>query len=365
MAFTTIDDPSAFFHIQTYTGNGSSGHSITNNANAGNFKPDWLWVKPRSLADNNVMFDSTRGNDRQLKTNGSDAEDTHSPAKFTFETNGFDIDSDDQNYNQNSATYVAWQWKCNGGTTTNVSSGTVDSNTTTACVRQVNTTAGISIMTYTADSNGEQFLEHGLGKAPYWVIVKNRDQADEWAVGHLSNTGTASFYNYLRLNNNGGGSTASSYWLNTAPTANLINLGSNHSVGANGEDYVCYAFAPIKGYSQFGRWKGNGNADGPYTYTGFAPRWIMVKNASGNGHWKINDTARDFNSTYGNDASLHADENIAETTSSSFNVDFLSNGFKIRSADGEINADGSIYVYMAFAEHPFVSSEGVPVTAVK
>ena len=365
MAYTSIDDPSAYFHTQLYTGSGSSGLSVTNDANAGDFKPDWLWIKPRSLSDNHTLFDSTRGNDRQLKSNGTDAEDTHSPARITFETDGFDIDTTDQNYNNSGATYVAWQWKCNGGTTTSVSAGTVDSNSTTACVRQVNTTAGFSIITYTADADGETFLEHGLGTAPYWVIVKDRGNAESWQVGHLSNTGTASFYNFLELDGNGASSANSNRWLNTAPTANLINIGGGNSVGGNGRNYVLYAFSPRRGYSQFGRWKGNGNADGPFSYTGFAPRWLMVKNASGSGHWKINDTARDFNSTYGNDASLNADENVAEYTSASLNVDFLSNGFKIRSADGEINADGSIYVYMAFAEHPFVSSEGVPVTAVK
>ena len=109
MAYTTIDDPSAHFHIQLYTGSGSSGNSITNDANAGDFKPDWLWIKPRSITDNHVMFDSSRGQDRQLKPNGTDAEDTHSPARITFETDGFDIDTTDQNYNQSSATYIAWR----------------------------------------------------------------------------------------------------------------------------------------------------------------------------------------------------------------------------------------------------------------
>ena len=360
MAYTSIDDPSEYFQTTLYTGNASS-RSITNTGNS-DLQPDWVWLKKRNEAQNHTVYDSTRGVSKILFPDGTDAEATSPSVLTAFNSDGFSLSADALG-NDNNDTYVAWQWKCNGGTTTSVSAGTVDSNSTTACVRQVNTTAGFSIITYTADADGETFLEHGLGTAPYWVIVKDRGNAESWQVGHLSNTGTASFYNFLELDGNGASSANSNRWLNTAPTANLINIGGGNSVGGNGRNYVLYAFAPRKGYSQFGRWKGNGDVDGPFSYTGFAPRWLMVKNASGSGHWKINDTARDFNSTYGNDASLNADENVAEYTSASLNVDFLSNGFKIKSADGEINADGSIYVYMAFAEHPFVSSEGVPVTA--
>ena len=144
MAYTTIDDPSEYFHTQLYTGNGSSGNSITNDANAGDFKPDWLWIKPRSASDNHVIFDSSRGSDRQLKI-ATDDEDTHSPARVTFETDGFDLDTTDGNYNGNGTTYVAWQWIANGGTRTTFT----ESGSNPGGGRQVNTTAGYSIIDYT------------------------------------------------------------------------------------------------------------------------------------------------------------------------------------------------------------------------
>ena len=362
MAYTTIDDPSAYFHTQLYTGNGaSSDHQITNNANAGDFKPDWLWVKPRSLADNHVLFDSSRGSDRQLKANGNDAEDTHSPAKFTFLTNGFEIDSNDQNYNQNSATYVAWQWKANGGTTTNVSSGTVDSNTTTACVRQINTTAGFGIYTYTADANGEQFIEHGLPSRPLFVIVKNRGQTDAWCVGHEKNTGTTGWYNFLRLNDTDASAANGDRWLNTEPSASVINLGANHEVGADGENYVCYAFSPIQGYSKFSKYVGNGNINGPFVHTGFKPQMIIIKDTSNTRNWAMADIDL---VTAGNGGVTNAlFPNLNDAHDANARIDFLSNGFKIRTTSTTWNNNNSNYIYMAWAKSPYVSSEGVPTTA--
>ena len=177
MAYTTIDDPSAYFHTQLYTGNGSSGLSITNDANAGDFQADWLWIKPRSASDNNVVFDSSRGEDKQLKTNGTDAEDTHSPARVTFESDGFDLDTTDGNYNGNGTTYVAWQWKANGGTTTTNSNGNIDTTV------QANTTAGFSIAQWEG-ANSTATLGHGLGAVPELIISKCIDTSQEWGVYH-------------------------------------------------------------------------------------------------------------------------------------------------------------------------------------
>jgi len=361
MAYTTIDDGSEYFHTQLYTGNGSSGHSITNDANAGDFQPDWLWIKPRSASDNHVLFDSNRGNNKQLKSNGTDAEDTHSPARLTFETDGFDLDTTDGNYNGNGTTYVAWQWKANGGSTTTVNAGTVDTNSTTACVRQVNTTAGFSIITYTADSDGEQFLEHGLGVAPTWLIVKDRGNTESWQVGHQGNTGTTAFHNFLELDGNGASTANSNRWLNTAPTANLINIGSGNSVGGNGRNYICYAFAEIQGYSKFSSFKGNGNADGTFVYTGFKPAWLMIKETVSGGGWGMWDNKRTPNNAM--TIRLLANTNAADDTSNDNSVDFLSNGFKMRTSSGGFNQSSTEIIYMAFAEHPFVSSKGVPTTA--
>ena len=358
MAYTTIDDPSAHFHIQLYTGNGSSDHQITNNANAGDFKPDWLWVKPRSESDNPVHFDSSRGSDRQLKSNGTDAEDTHSPARFTFLTDGFEIDSNDRNYNQSSATYVAWQWIANGGTTTSFSA----SGAQLAGTRQSNTTAGFSIITYTGDGNNNATIPHGLNSAPKYVIIKDRGNATNWYVGHNSTFTTGEIF----FNLTNAVAAAFGPFNKTAPTASNIVLGTDGNVNGSGDTMICYAFAEVQGYSKFGSYTGNGNADGPFVYTGFKPAYVVIKRTDSTGNWWIYDTIR--NGASGSNTNpahkiLYTNDSSGEVDNSSRGVDLVSNGFKLRHTLGNTNADGGTYIYMCFASHPFVSSEGVPTTA--
>ena len=359
MAYTAVDDGSAHFQTALWTGTGSS-QNITNDGNS-DLKPDWVWIKERGQANNHKIYDSTRGTTKFLVSAETDAEGTDSNGLTAFLTDGFTLGGGGS-HNASSNTYVGWQWKANGGTTTSVSAGTVDSNSTTACVRQVNTTAGFSIITYTPDADGETFLEHGLGTAPYVVIVKDRGNTESWQVGHLSNTGTASFYNFLELDGNGASSANSNRWLNTAPTANLINIGGGNSVGGNGRNYVLYAFSPRRGYSQFGRYQGNGDSDGPFVYTGFKPAFVIIKNASAAKDWTMWDTTRYPNNPQ--NVQLYPNLGNAEDSPSASTVlDMLSNGFKIRGTNDKINGDGNTLVYIAFAEHPFVSSEGVPITA--
>ena len=360
MAYTTIDDPSAYFHTQLYTGNGSSGLSITNDANAGDFQPDWLWIKPRSASDNHVIFDSSRGSDKQLKTNGTDAEDTHSPARVTIESDGFDLDTTDGNYNGNGTTYVAWQWKANGGTTTSVSATGTAHESTMAGTHQANTIAGFSIVTFSTASEdlGDKLITHGIGKKPEWIIIKSRSSGD-WYCHHISaNTNDSK---YIRLNLTNAPSNAGSR--NTFDTSNITTtqfaVDHNNIVNDN-HNHVAYVFAPIQGYSKFGSYTGNGNADGPFVYTGFKPAWLIIKRTSSSGDWLLWDNKRDTSNV--TDAVLKPNSNAAENTGYWY-IDFLSNGFKIRATDAEINQSGGTLIYMAFAEHPFVSSKGVPVTA--
>ena len=365
MAYTTIDDPSAYFHTQLYTGNGSSGLSITNDANAGDFQPDWLWIKPRSASDNHVIFDSSRGSDKQLKTNGTDAEDTHSPARVTIESDGFDLDTTDGNYNGNGTTYVAWQWKANGGTTTSVSATGTAHESTMAGTHQANTIAGFSIVTFSTASEdlGDKLITHGIGKKPEWIIIKSRSSGD-WYCHHISaNTNDSK---YIRLNLTNAPSNAGSR--NTFDTSNITTtqfaVDHNNIVNDN-HNHVAYVFAPIQGYSKFGSYTGNGNADGPFVYLGFKPAWVMVKKTSDAHSWYIQygSTGIDSGDQGSNPvkSSLQANSNSADATENS--MDFLSNGFKIRTSGNGHNTSGGTYVYIAFAEHPFVSSKGVPVTA--
>ena len=355
MAYTTIDDPSAYFHTRLYTGSGSSGLQVRNNANAGDFSPDWLWLAPRSNGDNNVMFDSSRGFNKQLKANGNDAEDTHSPVRFTRETNGFDIDTTDTNYNGSSRTYVAWQWIANNGTTATISAGGDIGRET---VSQVNTTAGFNICTYSGSGSQSSF-GHSLGAKPHWIIIKNRDQADDWFVwvnGLNNNVG-------LDLNTTTALQTTNGFMGNEAPTSVFVGLGDGHNTNASSENYVAYLWTSIQGYSDFGIYEGTGAADGPFVYTGFKPSWLMIKEIGNANEWRLFDHKR---SPF-NQVSIHfeVDTNGQETDggTSHNGYDFLSNGFKIKTDNAGNNRDGGNYAYMCFAESPFVSSEGVPTTA--
>ena len=359
MAYTTIDDGSEYFHTQLYTGNGSSGHSITNNANAGDYKPDWLWIKPRSASDNHVVFDSSRTSNKRLKVNSSDAEDSDGTAQVTFESNGFDLDTTDPNFNGNGTTYVAWQWKANGGTTSSNSSGSITSTV------QANTTAGFSIVTYTGNGTAGATIGHGLGAVPHVIIVKNRSKGTDgdWNVFHHKNTSEPET-DFLVLNNTDATSDASNRWNDTTPTSSVFTVGSTLRVNEDADNYIAYLFCEKQGYSKFASYKGNGSENGSYIYTGFKPAWILYKGSTLAENYIMNDTKRDpHNLTFHR---LDAERNIAETTNTGSTnpiIDILSNGFKIRGSGNVNNGSGETYIYMAFAEHPFVSSEGVPVTA--
>ena len=357
MAYTTIDDPSAHFHTQLYTGNGSSGLQVRNNANAGDFTPDWLWLKPRSLSDNHTIFDSSRGFDRQLKTNGTDAEDTHSPARITRETNGFDVDSTDQNYNQSSATYVAWQWKANGGSRTTFT----ESGSNPGGGYQANTTAGFSIVDYTGTGSAGT-VQHGLGKVPHWILIKGREHVGGWINYHQQNT-TDPKTDILELQSTAAAYDNSTYWNDTAPTSSVFTVNTSNDTNKDGAGLIAYVFTSIKGFSKMGGYRGNSNADGTFVYTGFKPAFMMFKKYSAVDSWGIFDNKRNTNGK-GNPRDIYLVPNAQNSdSSSSVSVDFLSNGFKWRIDSGFRNESGQNYVYMAFAENPFVSSEGVPTTA--
>ncbi len=351
MAYTTITDPSAYFHTQLYTGDGSSNNAITNDANSGDFKPDWLWIKSRSYVDLHNVFDSSRGRDKRIFPNLTNAEGDSSPDNFlkSFDTDGFTT-GNDAGMNTNGGTLVAWQWKANGGTTASNTSGSITSTV------QANTTAGFSVVTYTGNATAGATIGHGLGAVPKWIIVKDRDAAKNWVNYHQSIGNDRS----ITLNTSDAQSASTDHWHNTTPTSSVFYLGNYSHVNANSDKYIAYCFAEKQGYSKFGSYTGNGNADGPFIYTGFKPAWVMLKSINSANAWWINDTKRDtFNLA---DAHLRADTADAEQGTYAL-MDILSNGFKLRTSNGQTNANTFNYIYMAFAESPFVSSEGVPTTA--
>jgi len=361
MAYTAIDDPSAHFQSTIYTGSGSDDLVVTNVGNS-DLQPDFIWIKKRSASGQHVLSDTSRGILKVLNSNGNTAEDSNSEGEMikSVQSDGFTLgDSQagqgDTNYTSG-GTYVAWQWKANGGsTTTNDASatgvGSVDS------VYQANTTSGFSIVTYTGTGSGDITLAHGLGKVPNLIIGKVRNQNYDWRVYHSSEGASKA----LQLNSTVGAG-ANNAWGGTTPTSTVFTAGRGSDENMNygsGDTIVAYCWAEVQGYSKFGSYTGNGDADGPFVYTGFKIAYIMIKRTDGSDSWVIYDNARSpYNMTQAN---LLADSTGVEYDNSSVGRDFVSNGMKVRST-GQ-NASGGTYIYMAFAEQPFVTSGGVPCTA--
>ena len=362
MAYTTIDDPSKYFHTQLYTGNGST-QSITNDANAGDFSPDFLWIKNRTSgggAGHHMLFDTTRGTGKDVHADDNETEHSNNNTVTAFGSDGFSL-GDGGAVNENSSNFVAWQWKMNGGTTT--AGGGTDSATTTT--HQANTTAGQSVVTYTGEGSS-MTVAHGLGATPHAIFIKKRtDDAESWRVYHQYGNHGGSYSAQQAggtLDTNASWDFgANSYWDNTAFTSTLFTVKDNSTVNDNTDTYLAYCFSEIQGYSSFGRYTGNGNDNGVFVYTGFKPAWLMIKRTTAN-QWGIFDNKRGaFNEITMN---VDADTPDAENTATNYDdLDFLSNGFKCYEENDDINADGGAYVYFAFAEHPFVSSKGIPVHA--
>jgi hypothetical protein len=347
MAYTTIDDPSEYFTTLLYTGNATDNRNLTNDANAGDFKPDWLWLKERTGTSSHQLVDSTRGSSFAVMSDSNAVEDEDANRVQAFQTNGFQVGTA-STVNQNTITNVAWQWKANGGTTTtNDASSTGVGNTDS--VIQANTTAGFSIVTFTSPGSGLT-IAHGLGGKPDLIISKSRESTEKWGVHTTLIDGSLDFLRLSETDAKGN----SGFSL---PTSTVFGYNGSDDI-----DYIAYCFRSIQGYSKIGTYVGNGNADGTFVYTGFKPAWIMIKRTSDGGNdWIIIDTTRfTFNLV---DNYLRANTADAETDQYAVDEDILSNGFKLRGTSGNINASGSVYIYMAFAERPFVSSEGVPTTA--
>jgi hypothetical protein len=352
MAYTTIDDPSVYFQTVLYTGN-QTARSITNDGNS-DLQPDWVWDKNRTTSGyHHNLYDSSRGTGKQLRSNTTDAEITQAQGVTAFNSDGFSLGTDDSS-NKTSSEYVAWQWKANGGTTSSNNDGSYTSTV------QANTTAGFSIVKYgdasSFSASTPATVGHGLGNTPKWIVIKNLDGTRSWGVHHVSNG--AGKIIYLDLTNAVANSTG--FDNGTLPTSSVFTVNTLNVANGNNLEYIAYCFAEIQGFSKFGSYTGNGDADGPFVYTGFKPAWVMIKVSSGNtGGWDIYDSKRlTFNP---NEEVLQANASSAEASDDA--IDLLSNGFKIRNTTGNQNGSGNTHIYMAFAEHPFVSSKGVPVTA--
>ena len=323
------------FNTVLYSGNGGT-QSITGVG----FQPDWVWIKERSSTSSHALYDSSRGALKQLESDNTSAESTASSMLTSFDSDGFSVGSSGA-INQSSQTYVSWNWKANGGTTSSDSNGSITSTV------QANTTAGFSIVLYTG-TGANATVGHGLGVAPRWIIMKRRDSSQNWVVYHeevgndkelLLNTADAVT------------SSNSAYFNNTSPTSTVFSLGSDAYANASSGTYVAYCFAEVEGYSKFGSYTGNGNADGAFIYTGFRPAWVIFKRTDSTNHWLMLDNKRNVNNVAHKFVLANASD--AEDTSNDQDTDFTSNGFKVRNSNARNNASGGTYVYAAFAEASF------------
>ena len=326
-----------------YTGNGGS-LTVTN---AGGFQPDFIWTKVRSTSGQHVLNDSVRGANKTLYSSLTNAEQTNTAGTgiTAFNSNGYTLGtqiSGTGDTNGNGSTYVAWQWKAGGAAVTNTA-GTISAQVS------ANTTSGFSVVTYTGTGSAAT-VGHGLGVAPKMIIVKNRNNgATDWAVYHANLT-SASFY--LWLNSTQAQASSAIVWNNTAPTSTVFSIGTGSQTNGSTNGMVAYCWSEVAGFSKFGSYTGNGSADGPFVFTGFRPRFVLVKCSSSADNWSINDSSRDTYNAW--NARLYPDLSNAENAGGA--GDFLSNGFKLRSASQ--NTNGATYIYMAFAESPFKYSLG-------
>jgi hypothetical protein len=321
----------------------------TNNITGVGFQPDFVWTKLRSQAGSHSLADVIRGGTAVLRSDLNDAEVTRANHIQSFDSDGFTLGPDGTS-NLSGRTNVAWNWKANAGSTSSNTDGSITSTV------QANTTAGFSIVTYTGTGSNAT-IGHGLGVAPKMIICKQRNNtlAHDWMVYHegIGNT------KYLNLNQTNASGTASTVWQNTTPTSSVFSVGTSGSVNQSGKNQLAYCFAEIEGYSKFGKYTGNGSNDGAFVYTGFSPAFTLIKRTNSTGEWAMHDNARNtFNVV---DKYLWANKTDVEGISNIY--DRCANGFKLRGTSTSWNASSSTYIYMAFAENPFVSSTGIPVTA--
>jgi hypothetical protein len=352
MAYTNIDLPTDYFNTVLYTGNGTTDYAITGVG----FQPDWLWIKERGGTGSHILVDVVRGVSSSstpfIKTNSSGAEVTTNVNDFikSLDSDGFTLGADSYftDVNKNSSTYASWNWLANGAGVSNTD-GSITSTVS------ANTTSGFSIVSYTGNATAGATIGHSLGTTPSMIIAKRRSGIEDWAVYHKSMGASK----YINLNTTTAEQSSTSRWNGTEPTPFVFSVNTHESVNASGDTYIAYCFAEKKGFSKFGSYTGNGSTDGTFVYTGFKPAFVIFKVTSTTGSWVMNDNKRNTSNVV--DKFLIPNLNNAESTLST--VDFLSNGFKLKTTDTSWNQSGATYIYMAFAENPFVTSTSIPTTA--
>ena len=335
MAYTTIDDPESYFQTVLYTGNFTDNTAITL-PGTNNMQPDLVWLKERDEAEGHRWHDAARGATKYIQSSSSNAEATNADTLKSFDSDGFTLGANNE-HNQDSMPYVAWCWK-------------------------ESATSGFDIVTWTGNETART-ISHSLSAVPNVIFVKCRNVAHGWVVYHSANT-SAPETDLLVLNGNDATTDNNTYWNDTAPTSSVFTVGTQTEVNQDTKTFVGYLFSEKQGFSKFGSYTGNGNADGPFIYTGFRPAFIITKKTDATNSWNILDSTRDTANPLDNLLWANVtDEEDGYSSTATARYDFLSNGFKCVTDGSAFNTSGSTYIYMAFAEAPLVNSKGVPCNA--
>ena len=343
MAYISFQ-PKDYFNTKLYTGDGEpAGNAITGVG----FQPDWVWTKERSSANSHLLFDAVRGVTKSISSNSTAAQVTDAQYLTAFGTDGFTV-GPSNDINEPSSTYVSWNWKANGSGSSNTD-GSITSTVSASA------TSGFSICTYTGTGSNAT-VGHGLGVVPNIVLVKSTSGDDQHWCMYNSNLGNTS---RVLLNLTNAVQTGRSEWQSTTPTSSVFSLDGSSQVNGSGRTYVAYCFAEKKGFSKFGSYVGNGSTDGSFIYTGMKPAFIMIKRTDAVGDWGIFDNKREGY----NDETNRLKPNASDAEEDDNFMDVLSNGFKLKLTSSSINASGGTFIYLAFAQDPLVSSNGVPAVA--
>ena len=344
MAYTTVDDPGLFFNLINYTGDASAGQAQTGVG----FQPDFVWTKARNASNWHGWADVARGVEKFIYSNDASAEQSDDEYLNSFDSDGFT--HGENGSIGDSSNFVAYCWRTQGGAGSSNTNGSI--NTTTTSVGQ---TQGFSVSTYTGTGSNAT-VGHGLGAAPDMLILKKRNAGHEWLVYHSGFASDAET-DYMVLHGTGALVDNATAWQDTAPTSDVFSIGTYTDINASGGTMVAYAWRSIQGYSKFGFYQGNTNADGTFVYTGFKPKALLVKSMASGGGWYMMPSKKDW--LNGDTYWIYPYSSTTESNSAF--VDFHSNGFKLRKND-DVN-NNARYIYAAWAESPFVNSKGVPTTA--
>jgi hypothetical protein len=345
MAYTTINKSTDYFNTKLYTGNGGT-NAITGVGN----QPDFVWIKSRVAAHDHLLQDTVRGTLQTINSNDNTADDTISNGLTAFGSDGFTVGGNGS-FNSNTDNYVSWNWKA--GTTSGLSGGTI-----TPSSYSFSTISKFGIYKYTGNNTSGATVPHGLGAVPTLIIVKRLDTTGSWQVlGNGEGQPGANYYGIL--NSQDGFASNSNRWNNTAPTTSLFYLGNSAEVNASGGTYVAYVWCDVPGYFKAGLYQGNGNANGPFIYTGGKPSLILMRPNIAAKDWYLFDNKRDgYNSSL---KSNYPNTNAAEINLSGY-VDLFSNGFKVTTTDNSFNGLGNSYQFWCWMQTA-VGTNNIPATA--